>query len=225
MTEYKHQTILGMIMAGVVGVSLVAGVMYLTPSHAPTTSTGACARQFRYPPPFGSANSKYDQTTLSNGTIVDWIQVLLMPQDSSGQLCVLYWHFQNYPNQSFQLQPFIQPSHVNGMQTPALQPTISANPSNFTLAYNETQSVTFTVQAQQGSKGIYGVYIPNLFRCSSPPLVVGYSLSEVNSSDFGNGTDYVNAGCPASAYAFYIGLSNIQVGYVPYYYTPSNNRT
>lgn len=225
MTEYKRETILGVIVAGVVGVSLVAGVVYLTPaSPVPTTSAGACAKPYVFPFLFASPSSNYTQTTLSNGTIVDWMQVLLIPQDSSGQLCVLYSHFPNYPNQTFQLQPFIQYFHINGIQTPTVQPTISANPSNFTLAHNGNQSVTFTIQAPQGSKGIYSIYIPNLFRCGSPPLVVGYSLSEINSSDFPP-TNNVDAGCPADVTAFYIGLTNIQVGYVPFYYAPSNSST
>ncbi|MDG7001979.1 MAG: hypothetical protein JRN15_23005, partial [Nitrososphaerota archaeon] len=61
--------------------------------------------------------------------------------------------------------------------------------------------------------------------CIPPPLVVGYSLSEVNSTDF---TAWTNpTSCPPGfdATAFYVGLTNMQVGFVPYYYTPSNTST
>ena len=182
MAEYKRQTILTMVMAGVVGISLIVGVLFLpTASNAPTATAGACAIPFPSISEF-FPNPNDTQTTFANGTVLDraWMEVLLMPANSSGQLCVLYSHFPNYPAKSYTIQPLIQHVRVSLMQTSATLPTISAYPSNFTLIDNENASVAFSVQAPQGSRGIYSLYIPGILPppCIPPPLVVGYSLSE-----------------------------------------------
>ncbi len=217
MAEYKKETLLGIVIAIIVGLSVVVGVLYLppkSPSSATQISTGACAKSF---PPLSAffPNPNDMETTFANGTVLNkaWMYALIMPESSSGQLCVFYHGFENR-TMTGPIQPTIEYFATNDTIRPTSFVTISPYPTNFSLSSGGNQSIAFTFKAPQNSRGIYYFNIPG--QCSTPPLVVGYSLSQLNASDF---LPWTNArSCPTGfATVSYLGLTNIQVGFIPYY--------
>ncbi|MGI0092405.1 MAG: hypothetical protein ACREBS_11925 [Nitrososphaerales archaeon] len=215
MAEYKRQTILGIVIASIVGLTVVVGVLYLspkTPISTTTISTGACAKPFPSRSQFPNLNY-----TFPNGTIPIQVYALTMPENSSGQLCVFYAGDLNETT-AFPVRPTVEYFPTNDTIRPTSPITISSYPANFSLIDGGNQSIAYTFNAPQGSKGIYFISIPG--ECVTPPLVVGYKLSQLNASDFVSWT-YARSCSVGFAGLSYIGLTNIQVGWIPYYYGPS----
>ncbi|MGH2639942.1 MAG: hypothetical protein ACRDF4_11795, partial [Rhabdochlamydiaceae bacterium] len=70
----------------------------------------------------------------------------------------------------------------------------------------------------EGSKGIYSAYIPDICGRPNPMIAVGYALSELNASDVLPPSGFTTCTAP-STYDIFVGVTNIQVGYVPFVYS------
>ncbi|MGI0091246.1 MAG: hypothetical protein ACREBS_06015, partial [Nitrososphaerales archaeon] len=142
---------------------------------------------------------------------------LTMPENSSGQLCVFYNGDLNKTT-TFPVRQIIEYFPTNDTTRPTSLVTISNYPANFSLINGGNQTIAYTFNAPQDSKGIYFINIPG--DCVSPPLVVGYKLSQLDASDFLYWKGPFGCGVGFAGVA-YIGLTNIQVGFVRNYSTPS----
>ena len=153
------------------------------------------------------------QTNVGNGTVevTRWLQVFLMPENSTGTICVQY--FGDYTGQVYTGIGTLNQNGTEYSQT--LLVNVSASPSSISAGgYGSPQTVAYNVVSHAGSTGFYGLSIFQI--CSSVPFAVGYFDYELNGSDFSWAINIENNGCPAiSLTSNIVGLTNIQVIYLP----------
>jgi hypothetical protein len=154
-----------------------------TGEHSSTTSPAPCALSYRVP-----ANN---QTTFSNGTQVTESAepALVMRAGSTMELCMEYTNYD--ANQSFSgpapIYAFQWPACYDScVGPPANNVSASASPENISLSAGQSNVVDYTIAAGKNSTGFVGLSLGlfTAFKCSSIPLAVGYSPSQVNDSDF-----------------------------------------
>lgn len=174
---------------------------------------GSCNSPFPSPP----ANT---HTLLKNGTVEtsNWLPVLLMSGNATGQICIKYTNnlndlFQSQVNGGVYKPSIIkQGNSISITASPTSVPSISASPSNIYLYLGSSQIVTYTIESGSNTSGIFSV--GTLQSCPGTPLAVGYQESDLNVSDFSYflGTFY---GCYVDLSSTMVGVTNIQVAYLP----------
>ncbi|MDG6999976.1 MAG: hypothetical protein JRN15_12775, partial [Nitrososphaerota archaeon] len=154
-------------------------------------STAGMSSGSKKTPDYGPCTSPYPsapadtQTYFNNGTVANngWLRVLVIPENSTGQICVRYSSGNLGNSYSGQAYASIEKATPNGSAfTPTPLVAINANPPNVSLFPGVNQTEVYTINSSAGSKGFYGV---NMFQfCPSIPFAIGYQQSELNMSDF-----------------------------------------
>lgn len=213
---------------GLTGIVVVLLVLTVFGAYVGFASNGSLAAGENQMLAQGSCKSPFPprpantQTALKNGTVkvTKWLAVLLMPENETGQVCIKYT---NYLNNVFQSQVNAGVDNVNVIKqgntigeisSPTSMPNISSSLSNIYLYLNSSQIVSYTIGSGSGTKGIYDV--ATLQSCPGTPLAVGYQKQELNASDF---TYFLQNffGCYIDLSTAMVGVTNIQVAYVPIY--------
>jgi hypothetical protein len=186
-----------------------------TGESSPTISPAPCALSYRVP--------VNNQTTFSNGTQVTKSAepALVMGAGSTMELCMEYTDYDAYANQSFSgpapIYAFQWPACYDSCAgPPANNVSTSASPENISLSAGQSGVVEYTIAAGKNSTGFVGLSLGlfTAFGCSSIPLAVGYSPSEVNDSDFP--LYYANLpNCPTpAARAQIVGYTGASIAYL-----------
>lgn len=178
--------ILVLVLSGVAAYQQQAGLA--TPRTVTTTQLLPCTGQLIW-----SLNS--------NSSL---IPVLLMRPNATAYVCVIYqtWWKGNPdynftgnpgvpPTSTFQFSPFLVSNEMCKPSPYGCRPDISnafrvsVEPTSVQLnGYTNYVSVLFTITALANSTGYYSNSAPYL-ACSSMPMAVGHTASEVNITDFG----------------------------------------
>lgn len=166
------------------------------------------------------------ETYLQNGTVetTSWLAVLVMPENTTGQICINY---SNNWNNFVQSQVYYNINRMSGgtvSSSGTSLPSISASPSEIYLYLGSNQTVTYAINSGSNTTGIYSV--GTLQSCPGTPLAVGYQGSQLNISDFSQFLGIFN--CPSiDLMSTVVGVSNIQVDYLPIHssYTMTYNIT
>jgi hypothetical protein len=200
------------------------------PFHSSNASTGGCASPI---PRYSGASSISPifgffpvpnpvETHLANDSILvrGWVPVFLMPQNSTGTICVIFSHLSDQ-NSSFDLGSLNSDFDAYGSTPPSVMASLVATPSQFSLSGVQNQSVALTISAPPGSKGIYSMYIPEICGRENPVVAVGYLLSELNSSLVLPPTGPTSCPTYIVSYDIFVGVTNVQVAYVPFEYISS----
>jgi hypothetical protein len=148
----------------------------------------------------------------------NWLAVLLLPENATGQICVKYTNNLNNLLQSQVSDGVYKPSVTkqgNAISISALPtsiPSISASPSSVYIYDGSSQIVTYTIDSGSNTSGVYSV--ETFQSCPGTPLAVGYQESDLNVSDFTYflGTFY---GCYVDLLSSMVGVTNMQVAYLP----------
>ena len=183
-------------------------------THLPTSSSPQLSAQGQCtsPVPPSPASS---QTAFKNGTVVweSWLEVLIMPEGSAGQVCVQYSSsaFGGYNGQAYSDAYRINGSEAESFPTSLVN--VTAVPSQVLVSTYVNDTITYGLVSAEGSRGFYALGM--LQFCPSVPLVVGYQKAELNMSDFAWALG-VNYGCPPFALGRQVvGLTNVQAVYLP----------
>jgi hypothetical protein len=162
-----------------------------------TTPIAPCTEPYKLPAP--------NTTTFANGTsVTEYAEpVFVVPAGSTMDICILFVDYyagggnQNYssaPNLSAVVWPgYILPAldtndSITVEYTPAINVTVTP-PQDFSVDTNQSVVGEYKVSTGENSTGFDGLGPSNsipysIFACRSIPLVVGYSPSQVNNSDF-----------------------------------------
>jgi len=139
-------------------------------------------------------------TTFANGTSVFQFAepVFAVGAGSTMDVCILFWDYytQGGVNLNYSSPPSLNatlwPGYAPGKfpPPPAINVTVTS-PQNFSLDTNQSIVVEYKISTGENSTGFDGLGPSNsipysIFGCRSIPLAVGYSPSQVNTSDFPN---------------------------------------
>lgn len=193
-----------------------------TSQSASTISPAPCAEPYLVP-----ANNV---TTLANGTqITESAEpVFVVGAGSTMDICVLFLdqyggsdlNYSSAPNLNATLWPGYTSFTTNNgntivvQYTPAINVTVTP-PGDFSIDTNQSIVAEYKISTGENSTGFDGLGPSNtILGCRSIPLAIGYSLSQVNNSDF---PPYAGLpeGCATSPLVGYvIGYTGANIAYL-----------
>ena len=203
MSEHKRQILIDGVIAAVMGIIVIASVVYLplgtttTSSSTGTSNVRSSTEILDYVPGPGCQNITQGGIVLINGEYT--ALAFLMKTNSQATVCVKYTLSSNIQsvrtidfNSSIDVvnaTAVYQNGTFSGYEysyKPANGVSIEANPSSITVGpenYSQQFIVNYTITASSNAKGLYSLgyfgSCPNLI-----PFSVGYGTSQINGSVF-----------------------------------------